>query len=93
MGPPPHLETLLLVTTTVMVTGGVASRWITRGGDDDIYAIGSDESEVDSEATPIFGDDEGERSGLIRHDICLHEKKHLSKRGSPEGIAEENCVS
>ncbi|CAI5720756.1 hypothetical protein KXD40_007479 [Peronospora effusa] len=74
MGPPSHLEALLLVTTSVMVTGGFASRWISHGGDDDIAAISSENLVVDPEATPIFRDDEGERSGLIRHDIVLHEK-------------------
>ena len=74
MGPPSHLEALLLVTTSVMVTGGFASRWISHGGDDDIDAISSENVVVDPEASPIFRDDEGERSGLIRHDIVLHEK-------------------
>lgn len=90
MGPPPHLEALLLVTTTVMATGGIASRWIAHGGDDDIDAISKSDSsenlEADPEATPsLRGEDgEGEHAGLIRHDILLHEKKHSPKRGTKE---------
>ncbi|DBA01383.1 TPA: hypothetical protein N0F65_007280 [Lagenidium giganteum] len=34
VGPPPHLEALLLVTTSVMVLGGVASRFVPNPSDD-----------------------------------------------------------
>ncbi|RLN57957.1 hypothetical protein BBP00_00007257 [Phytophthora kernoviae] len=54
MGPPPHLEALLLVTSTVMICGGITSRWIAHGGDDDIDAIsksGSEDLEVESDGS------------------------------------------
>ncbi|GMF15768.1 unnamed protein product [Phytophthora lilii] len=92
MGPPPHLEALLLVTTTVMVSGGVASRWIAHGGDDDIDAISKSDSSEDVEADPEGSpslrvrDDEGEHAGLIRHDVLLHEKKHLPKRDTSDSV-------
>ncbi|KAF4316359.1 hypothetical protein JM18_008448 [Phytophthora kernoviae] len=57
MGPPPHLEALLLVTSTVMICGGIASRWIAHGGDDDIDAIsksGSEDLEVESDGSTIL---------------------------------------
>ncbi|KAK1946786.1 Synaptic vesicle 2-related protein [Phytophthora citrophthora] len=86
MGPPPHLEALLLVTTTVMCTGGFASRWIAHGGDDDIDAISKSDScedvEADPEGSPSF---EGEHAGLIRHDVLLNEKKHSPKREVKNG--------
>ncbi|KAG3115323.1 hypothetical protein PI124_g1292 [Phytophthora idaei] len=89
MGPPPHLEALLLVTTTVMWTGGIASRWIAHGGDDDIDAISksdsSEDTEADPEGSPSLGGDEGEHAGLIRHDVLLHEKKHSPKRDIKDG--------
>ncbi|KAG7384350.1 hypothetical protein PHYPSEUDO_002757 [Phytophthora pseudosyringae] len=90
MGPPPHLEALLLVTTTVMCTGGIASRWIARGGGDDIDAISKSDSSEDVEADPEDspslrgGDDEREHAGLIRHDALLHEKKHSPKRDTKD---------
>ncbi|TYZ61593.1 hypothetical protein PybrP1_011008 [[Pythium] brassicae (nom. inval.)] len=34
VGPPPHIEALLLVVTSVMVVGGVASRHVQSAGDD-----------------------------------------------------------
>ncbi|POM64102.1 Synaptic vesicle glycoprotein [Phytophthora palmivora] len=88
MGPPPHLVALLLVTTTVMSTGGFASRWIAHGGDDDIDAISKGDSnediDVDGEDTPSLRDD-GEHAGLIQHDVLLHEKKHSPKRDAKDG--------
>lgn len=88
MGPPPHLEALLLITTTVMMIGGFAARWIAHGGDDDVDTITIEDLQVDPEAAPNSSgvDDVGERSVLIRHSIGLHEKKHLLQRGSLEGI-------
>ncbi|CAH0482861.1 unnamed protein product [Peronospora belbahrii] len=88
MGPPPHLEALLLVTTTVMMTGGFASRWMAHRKDHDIDASSSDHLEVDPEAAPILGDedDEEQRSDLNRHDIVSQEKKRVLKRGPLERI-------
>jgi hypothetical protein len=91
MGPPPHLEALLLVTTTVMVSGGIASRWIAHGGDDDIDAVSKSDSSEDLEANAegasgsSGGDQDGEHAGLIRHDVLLHEKKHSPKRERKAG--------
>ncbi|GMF21742.1 unnamed protein product [Phytophthora fragariaefolia] len=96
MGPPPHLVALLLVTTTVMVSGGIASRWIAHGGDDDIDAISKSDSGEDLEADPegtlsSRGGDEGERAGLIRHDVLLHEKRHSPKRDT-SAVGEKQLV-
>ncbi|KAL4094466.1 hypothetical protein PRIC1_010127 [Phytophthora ramorum] len=90
MGPPPHLEALLLVTTTVMISGGVASRWIAHGGNDDIDAVSKSDNSEDLEASAEDAsssrgvEDEGEQAGLIRHDVLLHEKKHSPKRDAKE---------
>ncbi|ETK75627.1 hypothetical protein F441_18148 [Phytophthora nicotianae CJ01A1] len=88
MGPPPHLEALLLVTTTVMCTGGIASRWIAHGGDDDIDAISksdsSEDTEADPEGSPSLCGDEGEHAGLIRHDVLFNEKKNSPRRDIKE---------
>ncbi|KAF4141956.1 Sugar (and other) transporter [Phytophthora infestans] len=84
MGPPPHLEALLLVTTTVMCAGGIASRWIAHGGDDDIDVVckseSSEDTEADPEGSPSLCGDEGEHAGLIRHDVLLNEKKNVSPK-------------
>lgn len=85
MGPPPHLEALLLVTTTVMCTGGFASRWIAHGGEDDIDAVSKSDSS-DPEGSPRSRDDEGEHANLIRHDVLLNEKKHPPKREMKDGV-------
>ncbi|RLN15364.1 hypothetical protein BBJ28_00007888 [Nothophytophthora sp. Chile5] len=96
MGPPPHLEALLLVVTSVMVSGGLASRWIAHGGDDDVDAIVKSDSEDSTELplghTPSLrglarlrhGDDETEHAGLVQHDILLREQQQMPKRDAEE---------
>ncbi|RLN06482.1 hypothetical protein BBJ28_00019564 [Nothophytophthora sp. Chile5] len=96
MGPPPHLEALLLVVTSVMVSGGLASRWIAHGGDDDVDAIAKSDAEDSTELplghTPSLrglarlrhGDDETEHAGLVQHDVLLREQQQMSKRDAEE---------
>ncbi|KAG7389091.1 hypothetical protein PHYBOEH_007622 [Phytophthora boehmeriae] len=85
MGPPPHLEALLLVTSTVMICGGFASRKIAHGGDDDIDAISKSSSEdlEELDRSPNLAP-EGERAGLIRHDVLLQEQQHSPKRDAKD---------
>ncbi|CEG49344.1 synaptic vesicle [Plasmopara halstedii] len=82
MGPPPHLMALLLVTTVIMCTGGIASRWIS------IYEIDRGDNIFKSEiidpaqdnSLNLQDDGEGEHIGLIHGDFLLREKKSGKKR-------------
>lgn len=77
MGPPPHLMALLLVTTTIMCTGGIASRWIVIG-ENDIASKSGGSGSVDAEfknSPRLRDDDEGEHIGLIRSNFLSREKK------------------